>query len=422
VLRFLLKFLFVVHRLKTFASLKFPDFRLFYFGTLFSEIGTQMQVVAINWQVYELTGSAASLGFVGLSAFLAVMIFSLPSGLIVDKFDRKKILIVSQILPLLLALIFAGMTIYKTITPLYIYILVFFIFGFRSLQGPARQSIVPQLVPKEYFVNAFSLQTISRQLSLMIGPAFGGFMIAYFGVEGIYLFNAVTFLIYILTLIPIQIKAHEVLSEVSFSFKSLWDGITFVTSNPVLIYSMALDFIANFFSSATILLPIFAKDVFSIGPQGLGFLYAAPAIGSTVAGFVMASYHHIKNQGLFILGGVILFGLATLLFGLSGSYFWALVFLTMVGVGDMISAVLRTTMRQIMTPDHLKGRMVAVNTLFVQGGPMAGEAQAGFTAQFIGAPLTAVFGGALTIALTILIGLKVKKLREYQSPYDNILP
>src|SRR5690606_6853611 len=129
-----------------------------------------------------------------------------------------------------------------------------------------------------------------------------------------------SFLIYILTLLPIHIKPHEVISEVSFSFKSLWEGINFVTSNPVLIYSMALDFIANFFSSATILLPIFAKDILEVGPRGLGLLYSAPAIGSTVAGFVMASYHHIKNQGLFILGGVIVFGLATLLFGLSGSF------------------------------------------------------------------------------------------------------
>lgn len=177
----LLKLIFVISRLKTFSSLKFPEFRLYYFGTLFSEVGSQMQVVAINWQIYELTGSAASLGFVGLSAFLAIIIFSLPSGLLVDKLDRKKVLVVSQIFPLFLALALGLMTFYQTINPIIIYILVFLSFGFRSLQGPARQAIIPQLVTKEYFINAFSLQTMSRQISLVLGPAIGGFAIEFFG-------------------------------------------------------------------------------------------------------------------------------------------------------------------------------------------------------------------------------------------------
>ncbi len=295
-------------RLKTFSSLKFPDFRLYYFGTTFSEIGSAMQVVAVNWQVYELTNSAASLGFVGLSAFLAIIVFSLPAGLIVDKLNRKKLLLISQILPAVFAVVFVVMTFSQTITPLAIYILVFLSFGARSLQGPARQSIIPQLVSREYFVNAFSLQTISRQISMMIGPAIAGFTIEFFGVEGVYLFNAVTFIIYIFLLIPIKIKPHEIVNEVSYSFKSMWEGIHFVFTSEILIYTMSLDFIANFFSSATTLLPIFAKDIFDIGPKGLGLLYSAPAIGSTIAGLVMASVHNLKNQGLWILGGVVLYG------------------------------------------------------------------------------------------------------------------
>ena len=165
----------MVKNLKTFSSLKFRDFRLYYFGTLFSEIGSQMQVVAINWQVYELTDSAASLGIVGLSAFLAIIIFSLPSGLIVDKLDRKKVLLFSQIFPIFLAFILAAMTFYQTINPLAIYILVFLSFAARTFQGPARQSIIPQLVTKPFYINAFSLQTMSRQVALVLGPAIAGF-------------------------------------------------------------------------------------------------------------------------------------------------------------------------------------------------------------------------------------------------------
>lgn len=404
----------MVRNLKTFSSLKFRDFRLYYFGTLFSEIGSAMQTVAINWQVYEITHSAASLGIVGLSAFLAIMIFSLPSGLIVDKLNRKKVLIFSQIFPALLAFILTFTSFFKTVNPLVIYILVFLSFAARTFQGPARQSIIPQLVSKEYFINAFSLQTMSRQVSLMIGPAIAGFMIEFFGVPSVYLFNALTFIIYIITLIPIEIRPHKIIEEVSYSFNSLWEGVRFVFTNEILIYTMALDFIANFFSSATTLLPIFAKDIFMIGPKGLGLLYSAPAIGSTIAGLVMATIHNFKNQGKLILAGVLLYGAATTAFGLSSSFVLALIFLSLVGVGDMISTVLRNTIRQILTPDHIKGRMVAVNTIFVQGGPMAGEAEAGFVAQFFGAPFSVISGGIATVALTLLIAWKVPHLRKYR--------
>lgn len=387
-------------------------------GTTFSEIGSQMQVVAINWQVYELTGSAASLGFVGLSAFLAIILFSLPAGLVVDKLNRKKLLLISQILPAILAVVFTYLTFTKQITPMIIYILVFLTFAARSLQGPSRQSIIPQLVPKEYFINAFSLQTMSRQVSLMLGPAIAGFVIQFFRVEGVYLFNAVTFIIYIFMLVPINIKPHEVGTQVSYSFKSIWEGVHFVFTNQILIYTMALDFIANFFSSATTLLPIFAKDIFNIGPQGLGLLYSAPAIGSTIAGLVLASIHKISNQGLWILGGVLLYGGATIAFGFSSSFTVAVVFLCLVGIGDMISTVIRSTIRQLLTPDHLKGRMIAVNTIFVQGGPMAGEAEAGFVAQLFGAPFSVISGGIITVALTLFIAWKVPKLRKYQSPIE----
>lgn len=407
-------------KLKTFSSLQFPDFRLYYFGTLFSEIGSQMQVVAINWQIYEMTSSPASLGIVGFSGLLAILIFALPSGLIVDKLNRKKVLVISQIFPTIFALILAYQTLTQTITPLSIYILVFLSFAARTFQGPARQSIIPQLVSKPYFLNAFSLQTMSRQASLMIGPAIAGFMIEFFGVQGIYLFNAVTFIIYILVLIPIHIKPHVIIKEVSYSFKSLWEGVHFVFSNQILVYTMALDFIANFFSSATTLLPIFARDIFGIGPRGLGLLYSAPAIGSTIAGLVLASIHNVKRQGFWILVGILIYGGATAAFGLSSSFFIALLFLGLVGVGDMISTVLRNTIRQLITPDHIKGRMIAVNTIFVQGGPMAGEAEAGFVAQFFGAPFSVVSGGVITVLLTLFIAFKVPKLRNYKHAYDNI--
>lgn len=405
----------MIHKLKPFSSLKFRDFRFYYSGTLASEIGTQMQFVAVNWQVYELTRSPAALGFIGLSAFLAIIIFALPAGLVSDKFNRKKVLIFSQIIPCVLAFILALATFFNIVTPWMIYVLVFLIYTAHMFQAPSRQSIIPQLVPKENYINAFSLQSMSRQISLVIGPAIGGFLIEYFGVGSIYLINALSFILYISLLLPIHIKPHEKLNEVSYSFKSLWEGVRFVMSNQILLYTMLLDFLANFFSAATTLLPIFAKDIFAIGPKGLGLLYAAPAFGSTVAGLFMATLGTIRNQGKIILVAVAMYGLATLLFGLTKSFYLAIIFLSLVGVSDMISTVLRNTIRQMITPDHLRGRMVAVNMIFVQGGPMIGEAESGFVAQFMGAPFAVASGGLITIFVTALIALKVPKLRKYHN-------
>ncbi len=405
----------MIHRLKPFSSLKFRDFKFYYCGTLASEIGTQMQFVAVNWQMYELTHSPGSLGLIGLSAFLAIIIFALPAGLVSDKFNRKKVLIFSQIVPCILAFTLAVSTYFKIVNPWMLYGIVFLIYTAHMFQAPSRQSIIPQLVPKDYYINAFSLQTMSRQISLVVGPAIGGFLIEYFGVGSIYLVNAVSFIFYISLLLPIHIKPHEMVSEVSYSFKSLWEGVRFVFSNQVLFYTMFLDFLANFFSAATTLLPIFAKDIFAIGPKGLGFLYAAPALGSTVAGLIMASLGNIKNQGKIILIAVSMYGFATLLFGLTKSFYVAIIFLSLVGVSDMISTVLRNTIRQMITPDHLRGRMVAVNMIFVQGGPMIGEAESGFVAQIMGAPFAVASGGLITIIVTALIALKVTKLRKYDS-------
>ncbi len=405
----------MLHKLKPFASLKFPAFRLYYSGTLVSEIGSQMQLVAINWQIYEITGSAWSLGLIGLAGFLGVIIFALPAGLITDKHDRKNILMISQLIPCIFSFILAAATIFGWVTPWLIYLMVFLTFAARSFQGPARQSIIPQLVDQNYLVNAFSLQTISRQLSLIIGPAIGGFLIQFFGVGSIYLLNGISFIAYILTLAPLKIKMHQMADQVSYSFKSMWDGIHFVWSSPILFYTMLLDFIANFFSSATTLLPIFAKDIFNIGPQGLGILYAAPAIGSVIAGLVMASLGNIRHQGKIILASVTLYGAATAFFGLTNSFYLAIILLSLVGVGDMISTVLRNTIRNILTPDHIRGRMLAVNTVFIQGGPMIGEAEAGLVAQFMGAPFSVFTGGVATVFATAWIWWKVPQLRNYHN-------
>lgn len=207
---------------------------------------------------------------------------------------------------------------------------------------------------------------------------------------------------------------HKKASEIEFSFTAIMDGIRFVYKSPILLSTMLLDFLANFFSSATTLLPIFAKDILKVGPQGLGFLYAAPSAGSVIAGLIIASLGHIRHQGKVVIGGVLLYGAATIGFGLSNMFILSLIFLSLVGVGDMISTVLRNTIRQLLTPDHLRGRMVAVNMIFVQGGPQIGETEAGIVAALFGAPFSVVSGGIAAVLITLFVAMKVKSLRNYQ--------
>lgn len=400
-------------KVSPFSSLQFHNFRLYFFGSMASEIGTQMMMVAIAWQVYQMTHSAASLGWIGVSGFIPILIFSLVGGLAADNMDRKKLLIYSQVFQAFVALVLAFTSYYGFITPVIIYILNALLSVGKAFQAPARQAIIPQLVPKEQFINAISLNTLVRQSSSVIGPSIAGFLIAFYGVNSIYFINAVSFLVLIITLVPINVHIRTVTEKAEFSFGSILEGVKFIYGNKILLWTMILDFIANFFSSATLLLPIFAADILKVGAQGLGVLYAAPAIGAVVAGLIMASLGNIRNQGKVILGSVLIYGAATIGFGLSGWYLLSLFFLSLVGAGDMVSTVLRNTIRQILTPDHIRGRMTAVNMVFIQGGPLLGEAEAGFVAAFTGAPFSVVSGGVITVVITILIGIYVVQLRNF---------
>lgn len=401
-------------KISPFASLKFKNFSLYWWGFLFSEIGSQMQVVAINWQIYELTRSPIALGLVGFVSFLPIFLLSLFAGLITDKVDRKRLLIISQIFQAVSAFILAVSTFMDIVNPILMYSLIFFSWSAKTFQAPARQALIPHLVPKEYFINAVSLNSMIMKSASVVGPAVGGFIIEYLGVKGVYFFNALSFIILIFALIPIKTAPYILEKNLTYSFKSMWEGVKFVRSNRVLYSTMLLDFFANFFSSATTLLPIFAKDILQVGPRGLGILYAAPSIGSLIAGLIISSMN-ITNQGKVIIGAVLLYAFSTIGFGLSKDLYLSIIFLSLVGVGDMVSTILRNTIRQLLTPDYLRGRMTSVNMIFIQGGPLIGEAEAGLLASVTGAPISVALGGGATVIATLLIAKSFPKLKNYTS-------
>lgn len=401
-------------RQSPFLALKFKYFRLLFLGLLISRIGSEMQVVAVNWQTYLMTGSPLSLGIIGLARFLPILIFSLAGGITADKFSRKNIMLTAQIAMTITSLVLTVATFSGMISPGIIYLMIAASSAASAFDTPARQSIIPLLVPKKYFMNAVSLNTIMWQSAIVIGPTLAGFTIAYLGVANVYLINSISFLAVITTLILISIPHRAKTSAVTFSIQSIAEGLTFVRKTPIIYSTMLLDFFATFFSSATVLLPIFAKDILRVGPEGLGLLYAAPSLGAISAGLILSTVSQLKNQGKILLGSVILYGLATIFFGLSRSFYLSLFFIFFTGVGDVISTIIRNTIRQLATPDRIRGRMVSVNMIFFMGGPQLGEAEAGIVAAALGTPQSVIIGGMGTIVMTFILAVFIPKLRKYQ--------
>lgn len=404
-----------------YIALSYLDFRLLWIGQFISIIGTQMQVVGLNWHVYELTHSAVALGGLGLNRFIPILIFSMIGGSIADSRNRKTILLITQSILVVLSLILSLVTITHMINIFWIYLIGALSAIVFSFDAPARQSFVPSLVKKEHLPNAMSLNMISWQTATIIGPGLAGFMLAKFGVSSIYLFNAISYIAVIVALLLMKTKHVPAEVKVKVSLQSAKEAITFVKSKKILWSTMVLDFFSTFFASATSLLPIYAKDILRVGPQGLGILYAAPAVGAVIAGFVVAHMGSIKRAGFILLLAVAVYGFSTIIFGVSNIFIISLLALILIGGGDSLSTIIRSTIRQLETPDHIRGRMTAVNMIFVMGGPQLGEFESGLLAAWLGAPLSVVVGGVGTLIVVGIIGWKITSLRKYEHTFTEPL-
>ncbi len=377
-------------------------------------MGWQMQMIAINWQMYQMTHSAVALGLIGVVSFVPLLLFSIVGGLAADNMSRKKLLLATQVFLVVLALCLAWTTAYGLMTPILLFIFLALNFTGMAFFGPVRQSIVPELVPRHYLMNAVSLNTLARQSAVIIGPVIAGFLIALYGVQAIYLFNTCALFVTMMTIIPLKIPNHVKSAKTTFSFASLAEGVRFVKNSNILLSTMLLDFFATFFGSATSLLPIFAADLLHVGARGLGLLYTATSVGAVSAGLVLSSYKKLRNQGTIIIVSVLVYGFATIGFGLSQSFKVTLFLLALIGASDMVSTILRNTIRQIITPRSMRGRMVGINTLFAAGGPKLGDAEAGFLAAATSAPFSVIIGGIGTIVATVIIVLRLPNLRKYK--------
>jgi len=398
------------------VALHHRDFRLYFFGQLISVTGTQMQLAAINWHIYVLTRSRLALGGVGLVRVVPIVLCSLIGGALADTVDRKKLMVFTQSTMLVCAAILSVITSRGLTTIWPIYLLTAIASGALAFDSPARQSLLPMLVPEEDFPNAVSLGLIAFQLSTVFGPMAAGLLLSFRGPAIIYAINAVSFLGVIGAVLMIRASGAPGpggSAPPGVSFAAIREGLKFVWRTPIIVQTMTLDFAATFFASATALLPVFAAEILKVGARGYGLLTSASAIGSVIAAFVMARLGNLRRQGATVVGAIAVYGAATIGFGVSRIYWVSLLMLALVGASDTVSTVLRQTIRQLVTPNYLRGRMTSVNMVFFMGGPQLGEMEAGTVAQFIGAPLSVITGGIGCIVAVLVALFKARSLLGY---------
>ena len=404
-------------RQTAFSSLRHRDFRLLWMGQIISVIGSQMQLAAINWQIYIITRSALALGLVGACRALPIILCSLMGGVVADVVDRRRLMVVTQTIMLLCSAVLAFIS-YKGLEHAWPILLITAIASAAwAFDTPARQSLMPMLVPVKDFPNAVSLSMLMFHIGLITGPPLAGFLLASHGPAMVYAINAVSFVAVIAGVLLMHTSGKQEKTDAEsneISLQALLEGLRFVRRTPIIVQTMTLDFVATFFASANQLLPIYATDILAVGARGYGFLAAAPAAGAIGAGLVMARIGVLKKQGLTVIVSVGVYGAATIAFGVSRVFWFSLVMLAATGAADAVSTILRQTIRQLVTPNKLRGRMTSINMIFFMGGPQLGEVEAGTVAALLGAPLSVVTGGVACVVAAVLTLVKAKSLRGYE--------
>lgn len=375
-----------------------------------------MQLVAINWHVYLLTKSPLALGGVGLVRVLPIVLCSLAGGVVADAVNRKRLMLISQCVMLASAAVLAGLTAAGRESLWPIYLLTAIASAAIAFDSPARQAMLPTLVPAEDFPNAVSLGIVVFNSATIVGPALAGLLLSVRGPALIYGLNSVSFVAVIFALLLLRASGRTSAENemAQLNLGALRQGLRFVWRTPIIVQTMMLDFVATFFASATALLPIFAAEILHVGARGLGLLAAAPGAGSIVTGLLIARFGAMRKQGRAVIVTVAIYGAATIVFGLSRLFWLSLTMLAITGAADTVSTVLRQTIRQLVTPDHLRGRMTSVNMIFFFGGPQLGELEAGVVAALIGATLSVVTGGIGCLIAVAAAGFWAKNLMNYE--------
>jgi MFS family permease len=398
-----------------YAAFAYPNYRYYIIGWFFAMLGTRIQSVAIGWEMYQRTGEALSLGFVGLAQALPAMILVIPAGYLADRFSRRWLVIYSL----------AGMTLtslslaYLSATQGSVNLMFLFLFLDAvavTMGRPARSALVPRLVPSHVFPNAVTWNMSLMQISAVVGPAIGGFILIV-NLPVTYAISALTSFIFLVFLTRLELPQYTAKSE-PVSWQTVLAGMHFVRRKKIILTIISLDMFAVLLGGAVFLLPIYAEDILNVGPTGFGWLRAAPAVGAMLMALLMTHLPPMKHAGRTLLLAVAGFGAATIIFGLSQNFWLSLAMLFLTGAFDNISMVVRQTLIQLLTPDRMRGRVSAVSSVFVTASNELGGFESGLVAHWFGPVVSVVSGGIGTILVVLATGGLSPELLTYGALND----
>ncbi|MDB5836043.1 MAG: transporter [Caballeronia sp.] len=365
-----------------------------------SSVAFQMMSVAIGWQIYSITHSAFALGLVGLSQFLPMFMLTLVVGHVADRYDRRTIAFVCQAIQGVAALTLCIATWRGITTQGLIYLIAAIAGSARAFESPSMAALLPNLIPRAQLQYATAWSTSANQTAQILGPAMGGLL---YGLGALTVYGAVAVAFIGAAVLLASVKIEQVVrTRTPLTFESLFSGIAFIRRKPVILGALSLDLFAVLLGGATALLPVFAHDILHAGPWALGVLRAAPAVGALTGSIYLAHFPLRQRAGTALFGGVIAFGIATIVFGLSRNLYVSLIALAALGASDVISVVVRMSLVQLQTPDDMRGRVGAINSLFIGTSNQLGEFESGMTAGLFGAVPAVLIGGVGTIAVALL--------------------
>jgi MFS family permease len=388
------------------------DFGLFWLSLLFSAVGTQISTVAVAWQVYEITNSPFQLGLTGLFRALPVMILSLPGGVLADRMDRRKLLIITQSLAALLALALGLLTSTGEIRVWHIYAVTFLSGAVGIFDAPARTAMIPALVSAEQLASAYALNITWRQIATLGGPFIGGVVISILGISPAYYIDAGSFLAVIICLAFMRRQVKPAREQKESPLQSVRAGFNFIRENSVILGLMSMDTCVQFFGAYRSMMPAFARDILGTGPAGLGALLGVPALGALAGSGMVLAAGNPRRKGRLIIGVTLLYTIGLVCFALSRSLTLSLLIVFCLGLVDAIGETLRDTLVQLTTPDRMRGRVKSFDQVFMSAGTYMGHAQMGAAASFIGVPGALILGGCLGSAAVLLVAKFARSLRS----------
>ncbi|MBK9924413.1 MAG: MFS transporter [Anaerolineales bacterium] len=397
-----------------YAALRHRDYRLLLIGRFITAFGNEMLTAAISWEIWIRTNQELALGMVGLVQVIPVILLSLPAGHVADQYNRRRIVVTTEII-IALCVLGLGWLSY-TAGPLYlIYTLLFVIGVARAFHEPASSTLVPETVPPHLFASAATWNTSAWHAASVTGPMLAGVLIGFFNaVTFIYIFAASAAIIFVILLSMIKGR-NLALAEKSATLKSLTEGLKFMRDTKVILAAITLDMFAVLFGGAVALLPVYATDILKVGSLGYGIMRAAPSAGALLMAFVIAHVPPMKQAGKTLLYAVAGFGIATIVFGLSKSIWLSVLMLASLGALDNISVVIRGTLLLTHTPDHMRGRISSVNSIFIGVSNELGAFESGVAASLLGPVGAVVFGGIGTIVVVLTIARLFPEMRKLKT-------